>query len=388
MRDGGRQKMDIGAAVFSHSWFIALCTIAGLLGGLSVSYLTTPIYVADSTILYRFGREYFPIAPGEAQRNWGENIPVALDTALNTEMRLLQSRAVREAVVQGLGARAGELAVPSSLDQLLSLVRRGLSVEQGNQEPSADRAIDRLRDLVLIQRVGGSLILTVTGRSQDPNLAELLVSSTINAYLTRRKSLFFDGSTEFYREQIEDAEAKLRVLDVEMANLTEVGGLDEIVRQRQALAERLKILEEATSTPEDEAASVQARQVLARLFSSETRLRGLEIRRSAAASRLERLIVDANRSALDTAFADQSNRRIEIVDAAHASDRPLGLSLMLRTLLGGFIGFALSVAAAILLHRLTTGRLEEPPHPGRFVIHCRGDLREASHAGTGWVLGH
>jgi len=34
------------------------------------------------------------------------------------------------------------------------------------------------------------------------------------------------------------------------------------------------------------------------------------------------------------------------------------------------------------------GPLEEPPHEHRFLIHYSGDLREAAHAGTGWVLGH
>jgi len=36
----------------------------------------------------------------------------------------------------------------------------------------------------------------------------------------------------------------------------------------------------------------------------------------------------------------------------------------------------------------TFGQFEKPPHPGRFVIHLCGDLREAGDAGTGRVLGH
>ena len=37
---------------------------------------------------------------------------------------------------------------------------------------------------------------------------------------------------------------------------------------------------------------------------------------------------------------------------------------------------------------LAVGHLEEPPHSHRFLIHCRGDLREAADAGTGGVLGY
>ena len=32
--------------------------------------------------------------------------------------------------------------------------------------------------------------------------------------------------------------------------------------------------------------------------------------------------------------------------------------------------------------------LEEPPDPGRFVIHSCCDRREAANAGSGWVLGY
>ncbi|MFN4128625.1 MAG: O-antigen ligase family protein [Paracoccaceae bacterium] len=161
------------------------------LGGLSAFQVAqTPTrYSTDAKLLYRFGREYFPITPTEVRRNWGENITVSLDNALATELHLLASHEVAAMTLKALEDPASALGLP----------------------PTAQTEIERtkaLATMVNISRVQGTIMLGVRLTHTDPDVAERLLDTFIDAYLQRRDTLFHSDARAYYDSQTNALKAK------------------------------------------------------------------------------------------------------------------------------------------------------------------------------------
>jgi len=358
-----------------------------LIAGVTIAFMLVPLVqsqqsVAESTLLYRFGREYFPIRPGEERRNWGENVQVSLDAALFTEMHLLRSREVIEATVNEVGLNR---LTPSS-DSFLSGIQSRVSgfakgvmslgglIRSEASPENPKRAVDPvvaaakdLSDRLRIRRVEGAALIAVGIQDPDPEVAEKIISAHVDSYLRKRQQLFERDPSKFYSSEIEKAQAELNGIAEKIASLRLEQGVPDESIEHSVLSDRLIALErQRQGMRQPEVPILQkdlkdTREALFDLNSLTAATKLLEGRYKSVAENLERMLQEQSRWRLDNAYVRELGPTIEIVEPAAFSARPSGLSRPVRMILGGVLGFLLT--AGFLVGMAVIGRRKELVQP-------------------------
>ncbi|WEK51586.1 MAG: O-antigen ligase family protein [Candidatus Kaistia colombiensis] len=366
--------VDIVALLWQLRLTIILFAVIGaFLAGL---YATTSPreYLAESTLLYRFGREYSPVAPGEQGRNWGESIQVSLDTALFTEMRLLKDREVLKEVARTIGP---EKLMPNTRTSMLGLADVATTVGSWIMPPNdhnASAPVDEiaaatraLAATLVVRRVEGAAMLTVGFRHADSRIAEQIVDAVVAAYRAKRRELFNRNAADFYAVQIENIQAQLNAVQAEKIGILNARGVTEVGAERSISAERLlRLKQQAMLQPTNEELSgriAETRQAIVDLDALGSQIEVLEIRRNAAAVNLSRLIDIRDRWAIDANYLDAVDPTAEIVESAADNAAPVGVSLALRIVLGAAFG-VISGIVYVLFSALSRRRPVVAVEPG------------------------
>lgn len=159
-------------------------------------------YSTDSKLLYRFGREYFPITPTEVRRNWGENIIVSLDNALATELQLLSSNGVAKMAVD-------TLENPSL----------ALGGDQPGKMLTNVEQVEAFSKLLDMRRVQGTTMLEVRITHPDPKMADQLLQALLKSYMQRRDMLFHADASGYFDSQQDGLSTKDQAVQTELARL-------------------------------------------------------------------------------------------------------------------------------------------------------------------------
>lgn len=349
-------RVDIVALLWRRKWTIILFAIAGtVLAGLNVA--TSPRqYLAESTLLYRFGREYSPVVPGEQGRNWGESIQVSLDTALFTEMRLLKDGDVLKEVVVSI--RPDQLTPKTrvAIPGLAEVATAAGWVTPRDAHRSHDdeiaTATQVLAATLMIRRIEGATMLTVGFRHPDPLIAERVVDAVVAAYRAKRRALFNRNAADFYAGQIDDVQAQLTAIQAEKTSLLNAWGVTEVGTEQSISIERLLRLEQqATLRPTNEELSgriAATRQMIVDLDVLRNQIDLLEIRRNGAASNLGRLIELRNRWVVDASYVEAVDSTASTVESAAGSAAPVGASPALQIALSVAFGVIIGTAYVLL----------------------------------------
>ncbi|WP_201836617.1 O-antigen ligase family protein [Microvirga zambiensis] len=362
-----------------------------LIAGVTLAFMLVPLVqsaqsVAESTLLYRFGREYFPIRPGEERRNWGENVQVSLDAALFTEMHLLRSREVMEATVNDVGL---DKLTPSR-DTFLSGVQSQVSgfvkgmmslgglVDFGSSSDVPKRAVDPvvaaakdLSERLRIRRVEGAALIAVGIQDPDPEVAEKIITAHVESYLRKRQQLFERDPSKFYSSEIEKAQTELNGIAEKITSLRLEQGVPDESIEHSVLSDRLIALERQRQGMRQPDVPVlqkdlkDTREALFDLNSLTAATKLLEGRYKSVAENLERMLQEQSRWRLDNAYVRELGPTIEIVEPAAFSARPSGLSRPMRMILGGAIGFLL--VTGFLVGMAMIGRRKESVQPEPMV---------------------
>lgn len=276
------------AAVWSRKHLIALFTLAGLLAGWAHITYAPQRYMAETTLLYRFGREYFPVAPGEVRRNWGENVQVSLDAAVFTEMQLLNAHA--------LFARTLETAGPDPAVPVTTPV------------PAQVKAVAAAFQ---IRRVQGAAMVTISAQDRSPARADRLLKAQIQGYLEQRRRIFDADAVAFY-------DARIAAAVKEQADL---------LAQKAALRK---------AAPPDAGNGVPAT------------LR-IDAQIDAVTESLRRLRQERGDAVLSQGYRNEVAKIIETVDWRSAEGNPVGLGASAKLMLSTLLAFALGVILALAM---------------------------------------
>lgn len=368
-----------------------------LIGSVTLLFMLVPVlqgrqYAAESTLLYRFGREYFPVRPGEEHRNWGENVQVSLDAALFTEMHLLRSREVIEATVANVGldaltkqketAATGMHAWASDVAKRVRSLGEQVGVQSASDSPKrvVDPVVSAAKDLaerLRIRRVEGAALIAVGIQDAEPEVAERIITAHVESYLRKRQQLFERDPSKFYSSEIEKAQAELASIAERINSLRiEQGVPDETVEQ-SVLSDRLIALERQRQSMRQAEIPVlqddlkETRQALFDLKALTATTRLLEARYRSVAENLERMLQEQNRWRLDNAYVRELGPTIEIVEPAAFSARPSGPSGVLRAALGGAIGFMLVTGLLIGSAFIARRRMDEPSSVETAPVHVK-----------------
>jgi uncharacterized protein involved in exopolysaccharide biosynthesis len=287
---------------------IVALAVIGLLAGLLQVKGSPREYTAEQTLLYRFGRDYFPIAPGEARRDWGENVMVSLDNALFTEMRLLTSHDLFEKTVSSV--------VPYAL--------------QGGDSPLSpaerlSKAADGLSRKFAVERVQGATMVTVSASATDPAVADRLVDAQVAGYLAERKSLFNRSSLDFYDGQIKAS------LD-NLAKLTE---------QRAAIV--------AKYGPDDGATGPNATAKAVELQPVDTAIASVNVN-------LELLTKERSAAVVSEQYRQDVMPVVKVVDREQAAGNAVGLPPAARVAMMTAVGLVIGVVLVFLISALSRAR--------------------------------
>ncbi|MDO8883846.1 MAG: O-antigen ligase family protein [Pseudotabrizicola sp.] len=200
-RIGAFQKVLLDVLIKQR---VAILLGAIVFSGLSAFQVaTTPAtFSTDAKLMYRFGREYFPITPTEVRRNWGENIIVSLDNALSTELHILSSHEVAGMTLERLEGPSQVFPDMGSRDPLT----------QGEQRAA-------LLQLLEARRVQGTTMLSVRFKHSDPTMAEQLLSTHIEAYIDRRDMLMHADASGYFVTQYDALSAKDEAVQAELTRL-------------------------------------------------------------------------------------------------------------------------------------------------------------------------
>lgn len=268
-------------------------------------------FASEQTLLYRFGREYFPITPGETRREWGENVMISLDNALFTEMRLLTAH--------DLFASTAAIAWPNGMP------------DQGRGASKALTATE-IAGLVArkftVSRVQGAAMVTITARDSDPAVADRLVADQIAGYLQRRAALFDQGSADFYDQQVKQGFATL-------ADLT---------KQRTEVLAKFGLTEANASS----AAAGPVELTLA--------LQPIDKLIAAANANLGLLMSEQSAAKVSDAYRKQVTPTVEVVDRMSAEGNPIGLPPWAIVVLGALSGIVAALVFIFLWAAMSGGQ--------------------------------
>lgn len=316
---------DARGALWRHRYLIVVATLLGLAGGWVQVRIVQPRYAAETTLLYRFGREYFPVTPGEVRRNWGENVPVSLDAALFSEMHLLNSTAMFERTL-------------ASVDD-----QPATGVSAPPPEPARVHAqhVEALARAFDIRRVQGAAMVSISVQDPDPARADYLLQTHIETYRGERSRIFDADALGFFDAQIAAAVAEHAAL----------------------MQQRAQSLTDAPRSGA-EGARVGTTGEASASRTLELQLAPLDAQIGAVAENLALLRQERANAALSQQYRDSVAPTFVAVDWRGAEGNSVGLAPATRMAMAALFGLALSVILVLVMAALR-GTLTTPPAPRR-----------------------
>jgi uncharacterized protein involved in exopolysaccharide biosynthesis len=189
--DGAR---DILTLFFKHIRKIALTFAVFVFAAALLSFLLPPVYEASSSLMIKFGREYV------AQPEVGSVQPFLTlnkEEAVNSEIQILSSRALKEWVVKtmGIGKLYPEIAhdPPKDMTPLAAAV---LALEDG----------------LAVEAVKKSSVVNVSFRHENPRVAAEALNLLVDGFKEKHlqvfsspRSSFLEGQLASYRSRLQES---------------------------------------------------------------------------------------------------------------------------------------------------------------------------------------
>jgi uncharacterized protein involved in exopolysaccharide biosynthesis len=249
---------DVLTIVFRHQRVVMLSFFGILTGAVLAAVFHAPEYRASTKFLIERERLDPVISPGQSTPP--ETRGEVTEEELNSEVELIKSADVLRQVVVSCGLDRGK----SFLTSLFGA---------RDESTRIAKAIKGLESDLKIEVVRKSNIIAVSYAARDPQLAARVLSVLGDAYLKKNVAVhrppgqfeFFDQETEAYKNNLADAEAKLKTFstedggvapqmarDISLQKLSEFrASLQQTRAEIASTEERIRALEkQANTTPQ------------------------------------------------------------------------------------------------------------------------------------------
>ncbi|MCB0321963.1 MAG: GumC family protein [Bdellovibrionales bacterium] len=193
----------------------------------AVTFLMTPKYEAESSLLVKFGREFI------YRPEIGDKTPVSTfnqEEVINSAVSIIGSRDLAEQVIESLGREA-------LFDDIKS----------DSEDNARSAAFLKFRKSLEIQPVKKSSVINLAFQHKDPELAARALNELIRKFIARHLELHTQSSSGFFQEQmtafktaLEESEKRLETFKQEnkISSLGEQRSL--LLQQRNELDASLK----------------------------------------------------------------------------------------------------------------------------------------------------
>lgn len=237
-------KRDLLAFIFRYKntvfgWWLFIAAVVTLL-----AYASPQGFRAQSSILVE--RTKAPVAAATDFRAPDR------DEAMNTEVQILMSRPVLEAVVDELRLAVpkaeGSVPAESSLSDRISdvMIELGLKNRAGPREGW----IETLTRELDAKAVVDSSVLNVSFSSSEPRLAMNVVNAVTDAFIDHRRGIYASrGLGEHFKTQMDEAQRELDALRRDLTEFKDVNSMSavadskaELVKETGRLRDRISLL--------------------------------------------------------------------------------------------------------------------------------------------------
>ncbi len=209
---------DIGRALRARWRWIAVPTLATLLGATAFVTVVSPRYTGEAKVLLQAGDTYFT-RPGAAERT-DSNLQFD-EQAVASQVQIVMSRDLARDAIRQLGLVGNPEFDPAARDLgFLRPVASLLGMGRVNEAKSPeDRVLERYYEHLSVYPVGKSRIVSIDFKSKDPDLAARASNTIAALYLdamegakkdsARSASTWLGGNIDGLRSRVTEAEAKV-----------------------------------------------------------------------------------------------------------------------------------------------------------------------------------
>jgi uncharacterized protein involved in exopolysaccharide biosynthesis len=232
---------EMAAVIFSMKKTLLAMLIIPPLLAVTLVFVLPPTYRAETQLMTKTGHEYLPDAVGDSSMQ----APTATkQEAINSEIELLNSRAMAEEVINTVGLKN---LYPDLIDNppWFGTVM--------------DAAIKKFQKSISVEPVKLSNIITVTYDGDDPASASKILDTFIRIYLAKHTQIFATGRKEGYEEVIGRDMAELNRLEQEKARIKLNNQIYDITPQRAALIQQRVDTQTRLQEAIDQKASLEQR---------------------------------------------------------------------------------------------------------------------------------
>ena len=197
MNENAGSIRDILTVLFKHKQKIIITFLSVVVAVTVGTFLVSPTYEAKSSLLVKFGREYF-YTP-----EVGEGRPTPLTSGqeelLNSEVQILMNHDIIGKVLTSLG---------------IQNVYPGLSAFSGVAK--TDAAVNRFKRSLIVEPVKKSNVIQVSFQHGNPEICAKAVNLLVDLFREKHLQIYADPNSSFlaeqlagYRARLTDAEGKL-----------------------------------------------------------------------------------------------------------------------------------------------------------------------------------
>ncbi len=366
-------KRDILVFLFKRKWCLLTVTLSVTLLVTAFVYLLPTSYTATAKVLVEAGRS--PTLRTEAR------LGTEVAEALYTEIEIVLSRTVMEAVVDKLGL--DRLPGPSTPIGLFIAEVRARLTELGllDDVPARERWVRALLRDIDVKPILDTHVFTIRFSNQNPQLAADIVNAVTDEYMENHLRIYsYENAVSFYRDNMERAKRELDSREAEFDGLDSVQDPVAENTRRASLSVSATQLRERVSQLTLELTSVLSRYapdhpraVVLREQINATREALADVQRQIRTNSTDkghfdglRLQVESQREtyrsykqqydqALLSAIAGRQMINVHVVDAAAVPARPRFprlLYILLALLAGGLLGVAIALIREYYDHRV------------------------------------
>ncbi|QDT35895.1 GumC family protein [Stratiformator vulcanicus] len=250
-----RAVNDLRAA-FGRQWRAMLVFVVGVLTLVTIGLFLCPkTYISESKLLVRVGRESVSLDP-TATTGQIHSPSESREYEVTSVLDLLESRSVREVVVETVGADVilkkrqlpqSVLSQAAQQDQTPEQLATLVQAQRAAVEPSPmvrEKAIRQLGDDISVSKTKKSNVIAVSCFAESPELAKLLLTLFLDEfrsqYLAAHQTA---GSLEFFEEQTDLIGKQFEAADLELQQARNGLVAVSVDRRRDALQEQLSEVE-------------------------------------------------------------------------------------------------------------------------------------------------
>ncbi len=246
---------DICQLLFRHKSKVIFCFTLSMCAAIAVILFWPRKYKSESKLLVRMGRETVTLDP-TATTSQIMPMSVSRETEVSSVLEILRSRAMIEKLVDEIGVDAILHPTTAATNQKADRISTTADLKSWmNLDPISDRekAIGRVAQCLDFNIEKKSDVITVSGTTGSPELAQQIVSRFVHVYLGEHARLhrnsgsqaFFTEQTELLRKHLNDALVQVR----DAKNSMGIVGIENqrIILQRELVDVENKLAQSTTA---------------------------------------------------------------------------------------------------------------------------------------------